>query len=110
MIFFATAHQARIFLLLLSAGLAIGLFYDFLSLFRRKSSRALAAILDIVFFLCSGALCACALAMGGEKSLRFYAILGVLCGAGIYSLGIRRVWIAIFWGLGCRLCGGNHSL
>ena len=35
-------------------------------------------------------MCALALALGGESSARLYALLGLCCGAGIYTLGLRR--------------------
>ena len=91
MIFFETANQAHIFLLLLYAGMAAGGLYDIFSFFRRRSKRALVILLDFVYAVMVGALCFFALAMGGEDALRFYALLGIFCGALLYSLGIRHL-------------------
>ena len=75
--------------------MAAGALYDLFAFFRRKTGKALGIFLDIAYFLCVSGLCFAALALGGEKSLRFYALLGIFCGAGIYSLGIRRAVIGI---------------
>lgn len=91
MIFFETANQARVFLLLLAAGMGAGLLYDLASPLRRRARPFPAALLDAVWCLLSGMLCALALAAGGESTLRLFALLGLLCGGGIYCLGVRRV-------------------
>lgn len=91
MIFFETANQARVFLLLLAAGMGAGLLYDLASPLRRRARPWLAALLDAVWCLLSGALCALALVAGGESALRLFALLGAFCGGGIYCLGVRRV-------------------
>ena len=95
MIFFETAHQARVFLLLLAMGMVAGALYDGFALFRRKKSVLLTALVDLIYFLLVGGLCFYALFLGGEKALRFYALLGIFCGAGIYCLGIRSIVIFI---------------
>lgn len=91
MTFFETAGQAAIFLMLLYAGAAAGITYDLLSPLRRRAPRPLAMLLDGVWCALTAALCFFALALGGEGKLRLYALLGLCCGAGIYSLGVRTV-------------------
>ena len=91
MIFFETAGQARGFLLLLCAGLAVGAAYDLLSLARRRAPRWGAALLDALWCLLAAAACTLALALNGEGRLRLYALLGLACGAGLYALGLRAV-------------------
>ena len=91
MIFFETARQSRAFLLLLYAGAAAGLLYDLCALLRRRLPRPLAAACDGLWCLMAAGLCALALAMSGEGALRLYALLGMICGGGIYDLGVRRV-------------------
>lgn len=107
MIFFETARQSRAFLLLLYAGAAAGLLYDLCALLRRRLPRPLAAICDGLWCLLAAGLCVLALAMSGEDSLRAYALLGMVCGGGIYSLGARRT-IAALIGLLRRLKPGNR--
>ena len=96
MIFFETAHQARVFLLLLLAGMASGLLYDVFSLVRKRITGVFAALQDILYVFLVGAMCFAALFTGGEKELRLYAILGIFCGAGVYSLGVRRIFRWLF--------------
>lgn len=91
MTFFETAGQSGVFLLLLYAGAAAGVLYDAISPARRRCPRPLAVILDGSWCLLAAALCALALAAGGENQLRLYALLGMVCGAGIYCLGVRRL-------------------
>ena len=91
MTFFETAGQAAIFLMLLYAGAAAGITYDLLSPLRRRAPRPLAMLLDGIWCVLTAALCFFALALGGEGKLRLYALLGLCCGAGIYSLGVRTV-------------------
>lgn len=95
MTFFETAGQAAIFLMLLYAGAAAGITYDLLSPLRRHAPRPLAILLDGVWCALTGALCFFALALGGESTLRLYALLGLCCGAGIYSLGVRTAVRAV---------------
>lgn len=84
---FATAGQSRIFLVMLYAGLALGLYSSVDAAARRlfKPGRLLNAIMDLTF----GAVAACLIiaallyASGGE--LRLYAQMGVACGFLIYQ-------------------------
>ena len=90
MIFFETAGQARLFLLLLGAGILCAVLYDAASLIRRKLPRALGTVTDGLWCLLTALLCGAALMLGGEATLRLYALLGLFCGAGVYCLGARR--------------------
>ena len=90
MTFFEASVQSGVFLLLLYAGAAAGILYDLLSLLRRRLPRLLSPLPDLLWCLLCAGLCVCALARGGEGSLRLYAMLGMACGAGIYILGLRR--------------------
>ncbi|MBR1586003.1 MAG: spore cortex biosynthesis protein YabQ [Clostridia bacterium] len=95
MTFFETAGQGRVFLLLLYAGAGAALCYDALSLPRRHLPRPFAILADWLWCLMTAALCLGAVAMGQESRLRLYALLGMLCGAGIYCLGVRQIGIAV---------------
>ena len=88
MIFYETAGQPRGLLLLVYAGACMGLLYDLLAPLRRGKLLFFAA--DFFFCLASGALCFLALALGGEGKFRLYACAGLLCGAALYGLGVRR--------------------
>ena len=95
MTFFETGRQADLFLLLLYAGGLSALGYDLLSPARKHAPRFLVPALDVLWCLIAAGLCAFALAAGGEGQLRLYALLGLCCGAGIYCLGVRRVFAAL---------------
>ncbi len=71
-------------------GLGVGFIYDILRFTRwtMNASRALTALLDLLF-------CALALAavlfffiISGEKGLRVYVVLGLCCGVLLYVVGI----------------------
>ena len=91
MIFFETAGQARTFLLLLYAGFGAGLLYDLLALPRRFLPRFCSPALDALWCLLTGGGIALALALGGEQKVRLYAFFGLICGASVYALGLRRL-------------------
>lgn len=93
MIFFETSIQGKIFLLLLYAGAVSGGIYDLMAFFRRRAPHPAAILLDIVWCVLTAGLCFFALTMGGEKEMRAYALLGLCCGAGIYSMGVRRMML-----------------
>lgn len=92
--FHETAIQGRVLLLLLLAGMAAGAGYDLLSPLRRRFPAWAGAILDIGWCLTAAALALLALALGGESRARPYAALGLLCGGGLYFLGIHTVGAA----------------
>ena len=89
MIFFETAGQARGFLLLLCAGLLSGALYDLISLLRRPLPRWLRPPLDLLWCALTAAACLLALALSGERRVRLYALLGLMCGGALYCLGLR---------------------
>ncbi|MBR5111489.1 MAG: hypothetical protein IK099_15020 [Clostridia bacterium] len=91
MIFFETAGQARTFLLLLYAGFGAGVLYDVLALPRRALPRFCQPGLDALWCLMTGAAAALVLAAGGESAFRLYSLLGLVCGAAVYWLGIRAL-------------------
>lgn len=91
MIFFETAGQARTFLLLLYAGFGAGLFYDALALVCRRFPVWARAGADVLWCLLTACACAFALAVGGERAARLYALLGLCCGGLLYGLGLRRL-------------------
>lgn len=91
MTFFETAGQAFAFLLLLYAGMAGGVLYDVFAFFRHRAPRIAGVLMDILWCLMVTALCGLCLALGGEGSVRFFALLGLCCGGGVYCLGVRRV-------------------
>lgn len=95
MTFFEAAGQGEAFLLLLCAGAAAGVLLDGATLARRHCPRAVRWLPDLLCGLLIAALCLLALALREENSLRFYALLGILCGIGLYTLGVRRVLLAI---------------
>ncbi len=92
MTFFETSGQALTFLMLVYAGAAAGVLYDVLGIARHFAGRALTMLIDVVFYVLVAVLCAFALMRGGENAVRWYAILGLLCGLSVYALGIRRVF------------------
>ena len=98
MIFYETAGQGRLLLLLLCAGFLSALLYDGLGLLRRRLPRPAWVIPDFLWALLTAAGCGGALIAGGEGSARLYAPLGLLCGGGLYCLGLRAL-IKFLWGL-----------
>ncbi|MBR4429009.1 MAG: hypothetical protein IKS78_06600 [Clostridia bacterium] len=99
MTFFETAGQARCFLLLWGAGFLAAVLYDGFRFLRSRCPRWLGPVLDFIWGLCLCAGCALALAAGGERALRLYALLGLCCGAAVYCLGPRAACAAAMkWG------------
>lgn len=95
MTFFETKGQAGLFLMLLHAGMGAGFFYDLLSPVRRRLPGACAWLADVIWCLASAGLCIAMLALGGEDGFRGYALLGMICGGGIYRMGVRSAaqWV-----------------
>ena len=91
MIFFETAGQAKTWLLLLCGGFGAGALYDLLALPRRFLPPFCLPVLDALWCLLTGGAAALALAAGGEQKVRLYAFAGLLCGAAVYALGVRRL-------------------
>ena len=90
---FQRAAQAEVFLATVYAGLAAGVAYDMLRLMRRflRAGKLITAILDIVFWVIAAGMVAVAAALSGEEGLRFYLILGMLCGMLLWAGGFRRL-------------------
>jgi len=95
MTFFETAGQGSAFLLLLCMGAAAGMIGDGVSLLRRRCPRPLGIALDGLCGLVFALLCLFALAIRQENRLRLYALLGMLCGAGLYALGVRQLILGL---------------
>ncbi|MBR6184768.1 MAG: hypothetical protein IKQ41_00730 [Clostridia bacterium] len=95
MIFYETRGQAESFLLLLYAGFAAGALYDLLHIPHRRLPKCLGAALDILWCLFAAIACGLALSLGGEGRVRLYALLGLLCGGGVYCLGVRALILGI---------------
>lgn len=79
------------------AGLAAGAAYDMLRLLRLffHAGKVLTALFDIVFWIVAAAMVALAVALSGEEGLRFYLLLGTVCGMLLWAGGLRRVMLAI---------------
>ncbi len=90
---FQAEGQAQAFLATVYAGLAAGVAYDLLRLLRLslKAGPLLTALLDVVFWVLTAALVACAAALSGAHGLRFYLLLGAGSGALLWAAGLRRV-------------------
>jgi spore cortex biosynthesis protein YabQ len=90
---FVRAAQAEVFLATVYAGLAAGVAYDLLRLMRLflRTGKLVTALFDIVFWVLAAGMVAIAAALSGEEGLRFYLILGTLCGMLIWALGFRRL-------------------
>ncbi len=90
---FETIGQAQVFLTMVYAGLTVGLVYDVLRMLRHLTGARMwwTAVLDLLFWLGAGIIVAVALALGGEQSVRLYALGGCACGFVLYLLGISRV-------------------
>lgn len=91
MIFHETALQPRLFLLLLCAGMSAGLLYDLFGLIRRKVKPFAGALLDVVWCVCTAALCFFCLYFGRSRQVRLFLFFSMALGAGLYALGVRRL-------------------
>ncbi len=110
MTFFETAGQARCFLLLWEAGFIAAMLYDGFRFLRSRCARPLGAVWDFLWCLCLSACCALALAAGGERALRLYALLGLCCGAAVYRLGPRAACAAIKKRTAAHRSGDSRTL
>jgi spore cortex biosynthesis protein YabQ len=95
---FYTVGQSQIFLMMLYAGAAVGLWYDALRLVRYmlRAGRALAFALDIVFGVGSAALVIAFMLKANYVELRLYALLGALCGLVLYAFTISPVVLLVY--------------
>lgn len=79
---FYTVGQSRIFLMMLYAGLAVGLYASADSALRKlfQAGKPLNLLMDLVFGLVMAGIVLTALVCAANGELRLYALMGVLCG------------------------------
>lgn len=79
---FYTVGQSRIFLTMLYAGLALGLYAGLDSAARRlfEPGRLFALVMDLIFGAVAAVITALALVIAADGELRLYSLMGVLCG------------------------------
>ena len=89
---FSTVGQSRVFLIMLYAGLALGLYASFDRAARLLfgAGRLLALIMDLIFGLAAAALTCLALLHAADGELRLYSLMGVLAGYLIYAGSLRQ--------------------
>lgn len=85
-LFFETAMQAGVFLMMVPAGLLLALLTDLSG--RSGNSRPL---WDVLIMLSGGLILGWLLIITGDSRLRLYHLLAVLTGAVLYLTGIRRI-------------------
>ena len=86
----STVNQGYAFLIMLYAGIAIGLLYDSFRLLRRlsRAKSFITGVLDAAFWLTACAVAIVALYYACEGEVRLYAIAGLGLGALLYALGL----------------------
>lgn len=84
---FYTVGQSRVFLIMMYAGLAIGLYLSADQALRQlfSAGRILSFIMDLLFGIASACIILCALMIASGGELRLYALMGALCGYLIYA-------------------------
>ena len=89
-LFFETVGQSRSFLMSIPFGLLAAVLLDY-----RKRGGVWRNLFDILILLVLGSALFILLVILREQSLRIYHLLGILCGACLYLLGIARIksWI-----------------
>ena len=98
---FSTIGQSRVFLIMMYAGLAIGLYLSVDQALRKLfcAGRILSLVMDLIFSLATAGIVLCALMLATDGELRLYALMGVVCGYLIYAatLGplLRRLICAL---------------
>ena len=102
---FETALQARAFLGMSLAGVALGLLYDGLHLCKRifAAGALMSGMLDMVYGLLLALILAVAVILVNDGQLRSYLLLGTGCGALLYAQTARKLWIWI--GHRTKKCG-----
>lgn len=90
---FEATRQGGVFLSMMYAGLACGVFYDILRLLRRmmRAGRVASAAADLIFWLGAACVCAYALFHISHEPVRLYALLGALCGMLLYLAGVSEL-------------------
>ena len=86
-----TAFQGYTFLSLVYVGLAAGLLGDVFSPLTNSRRQILRLVGDALTCALVAFLCFLALAGTGNAKLRLYMPVGLLCGAALYCLGVRRL-------------------
>ncbi len=84
---FYTVGQSRIFLSMLYAGLAVGLYVSLDAAARRlfEAGRVMALAMDLLLGLMVALIVVCALVVAADGELRLYALMGVFCGYLLYQ-------------------------
>ena len=79
-------------------GLAVGFTYDVLRVLRwaLKSPPRLTAALDVLFGVLALATVLFFFVLTGEKGLRVYVVLGLLCGVTLYGTGIAPLTARLY--------------
>lgn len=95
-LFFETESQCWVFLAMVYAGLGIGVLYHGAGIIRQHSGKVGIVIMDVMVLLLAGLATAGVLIWAGQENLRLYALLGLLIGGIIYSMGIRRILHGIY--------------
>lgn len=94
-VFFETRDQGRVVLMMIATGFLAGFLFDFFSLFKSGKGRTAGAIIDIVVFLLTGVFSAAVLAYFNKGQVRYYDVLGLICGGIIYGLLPHRLFVKI---------------
>ncbi len=94
---FHTYDQARVFLGMLYAGIAIGVWYDALRLVRGllDAGKWLTAALDAVFALGAACILIGFMLLANYGELRLYCLLGASCGVMLYAFTIGPLLKAV---------------
>lgn len=98
---FYTVGQSRIFLTMMYAGLAIGLYLSADRALRRlfAAGSLLSAVMDLLFGIISACIVLCALMKASGGELRLYALMGTICGYLIYSATLGPLLSRLFCAL-----------
>ena len=90
-------EQARLFLLTILLGGGMGLFYDALRVFRHavRHKRLWMQIEDGLFWLLTVFLVFCVLLRANNGEIRFFSLLGLFGGMGLYFLTLSRWVLAV---------------
>ena len=87
---FATVSQARLFVWMMAAGAVVGAWYALTALLRRilQAGFWLTLACDLLFGAGSAVILIAALVAGNYGQARPFEILGALCGATLFGLGL----------------------
>ena len=105
---FSTVGQARLFVWMMAAGAAVGAWYVLTALLRRVLQAGLWLTLacDLLFGMGSAVILIAALVVGNYGQARPFEILGALCGALLFALGLAPPLNA----LKRRICRVLHKI